>query len=370
MRLAALLMVALSSCAAAAGEREVVRAYLPVVDAQQSADRLVRDEDELRQALWDAINPNRRGSRPSTIRLGANITLSRPIQLSGKYDVTIEGGGRYSIGIKKRALVPGGFIAYPYFESDNGFSDFTVRGVSFLENIGRSGVEPLHGVFGVSAAAERLVIDNCTYDPSPFVVSSWVMSLSGSSFLDNVFISTPSRTGLSPFSGSAPSWTGYLRTSEYHQWVTSSVSGQTNTFYISSNSLLADFYGSGSLTFRHIDADFHSLSIGKNGIGVFAPLYSVAVGGALSGSDPEIDFRQSDFKPITLDATTSGDIHIKDPAINGRVLELLFVANNGTAKLTDGVGRFSGNGDFTPVAGSTIRLRSYGGTWYEMARTP
>ena len=375
MRLAALLMVALSSCAAAE-EKEVVRAYLPVVDAQQSADRLVRDEDELRQALWDAINPNRKGSKPSTIRLGANITLTRPIQLSGKYDVIIEGGGRYSIGIREQDPATGGLSAFPYFESENGFSSFTVRNVSFLRNIG-SGSFPLPGVFNIGSVVDGLTIDNCTYTPEPTLpgLGTWVRSTSSSAKLNRVFISTPSLTDINSTYGSAPPWTGYIENEAISEWVKSvSTSGSAiSRLRLAQNQMTAFFDGDILLSSNNAGSTLSTLFVGQDGVGIVGPLFSSPEVKTLSGVDPEIDYDQSDFAVITLDATTSGDIEIQSPsstAALGKVLEILFLANNGTAKLTNGVYGFRGNGDFTPVAGSTIRLRSYGSTWYEMARTP
>jgi len=69
----------------------LLRAYPPIADRQQGADRLVYNEDDLRSVLGEALTD---GS-VSTIRLGADITPTRSFVLSGNYGVTIDGGSRY-----------------------------------------------------------------------------------------------------------------------------------------------------------------------------------------------------------------------------------------------------------------------------------
>jgi len=78
--------------------RRYFRAYPAISSRQQGADRLVYGEEDLRRVLWQAVDPNFEGERPSTIRLGADIYLTRPIELGAyQYNVSIEGGGRFAI---------------------------------------------------------------------------------------------------------------------------------------------------------------------------------------------------------------------------------------------------------------------------------
>ena len=78
--------------------RRYFRAYPAISSRQQGADRLVYGEEDLRRVLWQAVDPNFEGERPSTIRLGADIYLTRPIELGAyDYSVTIDGAGKYKI---------------------------------------------------------------------------------------------------------------------------------------------------------------------------------------------------------------------------------------------------------------------------------
>lgn len=78
--------------------RRYFRAYPAISSRQQGADRLVYNETDLRTVLWQAVDPAFEGERPSTIRLAADIYLTKPIELGAyDYNVTIEGAGKYKI---------------------------------------------------------------------------------------------------------------------------------------------------------------------------------------------------------------------------------------------------------------------------------
>ena len=78
--------------------RRYFRAYPAISSRQQGADRLVYNETDLRTVLWQAVDPAFEGERPSTIRLAADIYLTKPIELGAyQYNVSIEGGDKYSI---------------------------------------------------------------------------------------------------------------------------------------------------------------------------------------------------------------------------------------------------------------------------------
>ena len=78
--------------------RRYFRAYPAISSRQQGADRLVYNETDLRTVLWQAVDPAFEGERPSTIRLAADIYLTKPIELGAyQYNVSIEGGGKFAI---------------------------------------------------------------------------------------------------------------------------------------------------------------------------------------------------------------------------------------------------------------------------------
>lgn len=78
--------------------RRYFRAYPAISSRQQGADRLVYNETDLRTVLWQAVDPAFEGERPSTIRLAADIYLTKPIELGAyQYNVSIEGGDKYYI---------------------------------------------------------------------------------------------------------------------------------------------------------------------------------------------------------------------------------------------------------------------------------
>lgn len=78
--------------------RRYFRAYPAISSRQQGADRLVYNETDLRTVLWQAVDPKFEGVRPSTIRLAADIYLTKPIELGAyQYNVSIEGAGKFAI---------------------------------------------------------------------------------------------------------------------------------------------------------------------------------------------------------------------------------------------------------------------------------
>jgi hypothetical protein len=104
-----------------------MRAYAPVAKRQQGADRLAYNEDDLRRILWQAVDPNFAETRPATIRLGADIVLTRPIKLyPGQYNVTINGGRRFKIRESKD------FSGNGFFQlADGQTSDIEFVGITF-----------------------------------------------------------------------------------------------------------------------------------------------------------------------------------------------------------------------------------------------
>lgn len=74
--------------------------------------------------LWQAVDPDFEGERPSTIRLAADIYLTRPIELGAyQYNVIIEGGDRYSIAHADGYTGPGYLF---------GIAPDTTRNITFV----------------------------------------------------------------------------------------------------------------------------------------------------------------------------------------------------------------------------------------------
>ena len=113
------------------------RAYPPLPQRQQRADRLVFTEAELRRVIGYS-----QSLRAATVRLGDNINLSNPISLSGVHGLAIDGGGSYYINAGESCP----FIA------DSPVSDF------HLQNLAVS--KPLD-LFGIGVSAVNVTdVDN------------------------------------------------------------------------------------------------------------------------------------------------------------------------------------------------------------------
>ena len=112
--------------------RRYFRAYPAISSRQQGADRLVYNETDLRTVLWQAVDPAFEGERPSTIRLAADIYLTKPIELGAyQYNVSIEGGGKFAIAEGST------FVGTYLFGLPSGsISDVDFIGVTFVtENV-------------------------------------------------------------------------------------------------------------------------------------------------------------------------------------------------------------------------------------------
>ena len=135
--------------------RRYFRAYPAISSRQQGADRLVYSEDDLRRVLWQAVDPTFEGERPSTIRLGADIYLSRPIELGAyQYNVSIEGSGRF-------AIAEGGTFIGSYLLGlpDGNISDIDFIGVTFST----TGVALLFNGSSLTAV-DDFIFEECSLD--------------------------------------------------------------------------------------------------------------------------------------------------------------------------------------------------------------
>lgn len=136
--------------------RQYFRAYPAISSRQQGADRLVYNEDDFRKVLWQAVDPDFSGERPSTIRLGADIYLTRPIQLGAyQYNVTIDGAGRF--GVSHTPEYPQSY-SYMFYVPPGAVRNLSFRNVAF------TGDSLLVGLFDGSGSLFRLSMEDCTVD--------------------------------------------------------------------------------------------------------------------------------------------------------------------------------------------------------------
>lgn len=134
----------------------VPRAYGAIPGRQQDADRLVVTEHELLTVLQQALADN---ARVATIRLGANIVLSRPVGLSGTYNVVVDGGGRYGFS------VPAAFTGTELFTA-SGLSNILFRDCAFAGPAGAASAgATLQRLIGLAAAGtlNNVSFERCTF---------------------------------------------------------------------------------------------------------------------------------------------------------------------------------------------------------------
>jgi len=169
--------------------RRYFRAYPAISSRQQGADRLVYSEDDLRRVLWQAVDPTFEGERPSTIRLAADIYLSRPIELGAyDYNVTIDGAGRHRLG-HAAGYTHGYLIGLPALGNGT-LSNMTFNGVIFFLRIAND----LFGD-GTNATIHDFNIHECT------VVSDSLTVPSLSKVFDSTVNATSSNIQFDEFSG-------------------------------------------------------------------------------------------------------------------------------------------------------------------------
>lgn len=135
----------------------VPRAYGAIPGRQQDADRLVVTEHELLTVLQQALADN---ARVATIRLGANIVLSRPVGLSGTYNVVVDGGGRYGFS------VPAAFTGTELFTASSSLSNILFRDIAFAGPAGPAfaGATLLRLVgFAASGVLSNVSFERCIF---------------------------------------------------------------------------------------------------------------------------------------------------------------------------------------------------------------
>lgn len=330
----------------------VIRAYPSLIGAQQDADRLVHDEEEFRRVLWQAVDPNFTGVRPSTIRLAADIVLASPVALgSYAYNVVIDGGGRFGF-----VRQDGASFDHYFDAGDHQVSDLVFRGVSFAD-LGFGGAI----IMASSSAAtlERLGCIDCTLSNNLLGTRS-TLPTARAIIYDNR--QAEGGVGMD-FAGEARIgsflWQRYSDEGDElglglgTAWVRGAVEGTLS--------------GGGS----RVTANPGGVEV-IGGAAIEGKLRFVPSPTTLSGVGPTLTPTNVTFVPVTVDATASGTITIAAGA-SGQLLVLTFPTVDGTAKFVDGAGNFrSAAGDYTPVVDGSLTLiyDATSAVWRELARTP
>jgi hypothetical protein len=313
-----------------------MRAYAPIVKRQQGADRLAYNEDDLRRILWQAVDPNFSGTRPATIRLGADIILTRPIKLyPGQYNVTIDGGRQF--GFKEAR----NFVGNGLFE----FDSVSTSDIAFIDTSFH--VPTVQNLFLCSASTviDDLSIENCniTGNTSTLFIFSVGLTLTDSKLhFDNL--------SLNVFFSSTPA-----------------------TF-------------TGSLRFSYIEAIYNQshpiITRTANGVsfGVEGPQLAVDIGGGmrmrpasvtLAGANPVLTVGDRSVFEITIDnATATGDMDMT-AGEDGQIVVLYFINTATNMRLSD-YGNIDVNKNHSskhPLQDETVTFIWLSSKWREIARS-
>ena len=328
----------------------MVRAYGSIASRQQGADRLAFSEDDFRRILAQAIDPNYTGVRPSTIRLGADIVLSRPISLNpAQYNVTIDGGRRFGIR-ESRAYTSASF----FILSEGQTSDIEFVGIIF-------NAPTVANIFGYTGSAASInVVDisliNCN------VIGSGIQMFGGAitAFDVNIHLDDAATFAIGPVAN----FTGVLQVSSFLEY----------KYYekrpiIARNNLGVGFGTTGAL--RSVDI---------NGAIRTRP-EAVTLAGAnpvLESVDTTYGVGDRTFFNITVDnATATGTMQLK-PGYDGQII-ILYFANSSTTMVVDdvlspgsGLSVIDVNKNHTskkPVHHETITFIYVDSRWVEVCRS-
>lgn len=333
----------------------MLRAYGPINTRQQGADRLVMNEDDLRRVLWQAVDPNFTGKRPSTIRLGADIILTRPIELAGgDYGVVIDGGRQFSI-TQSTEYRQTNFGAM--FWVDEGVA---IRRFSIINTVFKFTNTPSVSVPSVFAAGsgtvfEDLDIENC------FIVSSEIAFVFKPK---NVFSSSPApviTNSTLKFDDNSDQWfphTGFL--------------GLKFSGEIFVNFYTVYTYFESTIITAKNDKGFGAKSIPDVALESGGALRVKPHNATLSNNDPTLTVGDRTTFSITCDATSTGTIQI--PAgYTGQLLVLYFaaVAAGSTVKLDDTATVDVNKNHIAkkPIVDETVTFMYLNGKWRELCRS-
>lgn len=320
----------------------MVRAYGSIASRQQGADRLAFSEDDFRRILAQAIDPNYTGVRPSTIRLGSDIVLSRPISLNpAQYNITIDGGRRFGIRESR------GFVGSGLFNLAAGqTADLDFVGVIFH-------VPTVSNLFFCDAAstANDISLTNCNvtgYTGSIRMFSAAIVAFDINIHLDDAAAFSIGPAGIN--------FTGVLQASSFFEFKYF----ETRPI-IARNNLGVGFGTTGAL--RSVDI---------NG-GIRLRPFSVT----LSGADPAITIDDKTTYKIFFDGTESGAIQLTS-SYEGHVIVLYFADASNNVTIGDVPSPAPGNAIIDvnknhhskhPSIHEAITFMYINGRWVELCRS-
>lgn len=327
-----------------------MRAYAPIAKRQQGADRLAYNEDDLRRILWQAVDPNFSGTRPATIRLGADIILTRPIKLyPGQYNVTIDGGRQF--GIKEaRSFAGNGMFQL----SDGHTSNFSIINCSF-------DMPTTRDIFDCTSAASvsDFSVLNCNVStgfPSARLFSSGITAVDVIAELDSVSSFSVGPSGMV--------FTGKLR-----------FGSDTGTFPITPVLFDVEYYEQ-----RPVASVVGLLGNVGAGFGTAGPLLSVDIDGGmrmrpasvtLADANPVLTVGDRSVFEITIDnATATGDMDMT-AGKTGQIVVLYFLNTATNMRLSD-YGNIDVNKNHSskhPLKDETVTFIWLSSKWREIARS-
>lgn len=322
----------------------MLRAYGPINTRQQGADRLVMNEDDLRRVLWQAVDPNYTGVRPSTIRLGTNIRLSRPIELkAAQYNVTIDGGLRFAIeeapGFQPKNS--GFFVLETGQTSDLVFSNLLFS-ILTVDNI---------FVCDTSTTVNDINIINCSLDGYVGSVSMFSQPITATDV--KVLLDEAAAFSVGP---SGTIFTGTLQLASYLEF---------------------NYFNTRPILSRN--------NVGV-GCGTTGPLLSLDVNGGLrlrpftvtlGGADPTIDVGDKTTFQIFFDGTESGTLQLTS-SYTGHVIVLYFAQASSNMVVDNVLSPAAGkaiidvnknNNSKHPTIHETITFMYINGRWVELCRS-
>ena len=313
--------------------RRYFRAYPAISSRQQGADRLVYNETDLRAVLWQAVDPAFEGERPSTIRLAADIYLTKPIELGAyQYNVSIEGGGKF-------AIAEGSTFVGTYLF---GLPDGTIEDVSFVGCIFECST--LLKIFGGSALTifNDLQMLECNIAvPAGGVIFGEPITLNNA----EINFDDQSAFGIGP--------------------------GVSLVGTVS--------FGPYLYQYENTRVNFSRSAIGV-GCGTAIPRLSLDVDGGfrvrpasvtLQDANPSITVGDRTTFQITIDnATATGDIQLTDGYV-GQILILYFTNTATSLRLSDGANIDTNKNYHSkhPLQHETVTFIWLNGKWREMARS-
>lgn len=324
----------------------MLRAYGSIASRQQGADRLVYNEEDLRRVIWQAVDPNYKDVRPSTIRLGADIYLTKPISLkAAQYNITINGGRRFSL-IESGSFTP----------KNSGFFSLEAGATSDIEfqslKFEISTVDFIFKCDPTSTVNDINLVD-CSLDG--YVGSIKMFSEAIVATDVKIYLDEAAAFSLGP---SGVNFTGTLQLSSYFDFN-----------YFQTRPILAR----------------NNLGVG---FGTTGPLMSADINGGLrlrpksvtlSGSNPVITVGDQTVFEIYFDGTESGTLQLTPPAFSssGAMIILYFTAAT-LMKVDDVLSPAAGNAIIdvnknhtakSPNHHDTITFIYIGGRWAEVSRS-